>query len=372
MRRYTDMPAWAGAEGGVSAAVLLFHLQRMRAAGWGGLLGQADLAGQSLPNFGTKGMKDTLNALLTVPALPRTSAARLPCQWNVQMGAGPSLCSGTTNRGGAPCNCLPPKVIYDDATADTQAHPARRLYDFYTPSTPGSAVVRAAAKEYHFTPQSLAAPAAEDEACAEDGDCAAGWSGEFCDHFIEDDSRCADNWQGELCDECALGFRGELCDQRTEEEEEAEACAEGWTGEDCDECAPGFSGEMCDQRTEDEDAEEACAEGWAGEDCDECAPGFSGDLCERRAEAEQEAEACAEGWAGEDCDECAPGFSGELCDQRAGADVAASRMPPDSCAEGWVGSRCDQCGGCPSCSLLVVCCMLFAKGAACCSEWLHR
>ena len=335
MRRYTDMPAWAGAEGGVSAAVLLFHLQRMRAAGWGGLLGQADLAGQSLPYFGTKGMQDTLNALFTVPALPRTSAARLPCQWNVQMGAGPTLCSRTTNRGGAPCNCLPPKVIYDDATADTQAHHLHRVYEFWAaPSTPGSAVVRAAAQEYHFTPQSLAA---EDEACAEDSDCAAGWSGEFCDHFIEDDSRCADNWQGELCDECAPGFRGELCDQHTEDEEEAEACAEGWTGEDCDECAPGFSGDLCERRAEDE-----------------------------------EAEACAEGWAGEDCDECAPGFSGDLCEQRTGVDVAVSRMPPDSCAEGWVGSRCDQCGGCPSCSLLVVCCMLFAKGAARCSEWLHR
>ena len=85
---------------------------------------------------------------------------------------------------------------------------------------------------------------------------------------------------------------------------------------------------------------------------------------------EQHSEICSDCF-GEDCDECAPGFSGDLCEQRTGVDVAVSRMPPDSCAEGWVGSRCDQCGGCPSCSLLVVCYMLFAKGAARCSEWLH-
>jgi hypothetical protein len=353
---YTDLPGWAGAQAdSVNGAVLLFDLAAMRAADWAGLVAQARAIGRKHRQFGDRDLQDTLNALRAVDAFQAAHELhQLPCQWNVQLTEGASLCSRTSGKGDTGCRCLPPKLLYDDPTANTAGHSLRSTYDFWAQSG------KSLSKEYLFHPQPLVLRAPTTTAAVgvgldeDDEDCAQGWTGEDCDE-------CAPGYSGDLCDQrrdgisdnqstnnddCAAGWSGEYCDHRVADDT---ACAEGWAGEYCNECAPGFSGDLCDQRapaaasaaaTADD---EACSEGWAGEDCDECAPGFSGDLCDQRAPAAASAaataddEACSEGWAGEDCDECAPGYGGETC-------APVVQLPPrDACARGWTGQFCNEC-----------------------------
>ena len=315
---YTDHPEWAGAQGdSVNGAVLLLDLRAMRAVDWSGLVKQAKAAGQSLQTFGDRGFQDTLNTLQALESLKGGSVLhRLGCQWNVQMTEGTSLCSRTSGQADTGCQCMPPRIIYKDPTADTIGHPLRSTVEFWAQGA------LAVSREYLFHPQPLLLHAQSSTATVpklEEEPCAGGWTGVDCD-------KCAPGYHGDMCERtqhngiasakqikeaCRPGWTGQYCDRYIHDDT---ACREGWAGEDCDECAPGYTGDLCDQRVSAtaavDDSEEACSEGWAGEDCDECAPGYTGDRCLPVGSVD----ACAAGWAGVDCDVCTPGVVGDMCD----------------------------------------------------------